>query len=399
MARRSKVRRTVRYTIYGLLLAGFVGAIALASQSKPVIVDLAEVTKGRVEVTVEDAGRTRVTDRYTVSAPMSGSLARITLSPGDAVEEDGIVAHLNAMETGLLDPRSKSQAEASLAAAVATQAKLRAEVSRAEASTQFAESERARIEALAASGGMSQREADRTRYEAQSAREGLASARFSVRVADHEVRLARAALTRGRVSEVLPLRSPVDGVVLRVFEESAGVVQAGQALLEIGDPSRLEVVVDVLTTEAVSIKPGHPAALVRWGGGDTLHGRVRVIEPSAFTKRSALGVEEQRVNVIIELLDPPEARAGLADGYRIEAKIEVAAAEDVVRVPASALFRDGDDWATYVVRDGLASRAQVELGLRGTDVVEVRNGLSVGDRVIVHPGSAISDGVKVTDRR
>jgi HlyD family secretion protein len=399
MARRSKVRRTVRYGIYGLLFAGFVGALALASRSTPVIVDLAEVTRGRVEVIVEDAGRTRVTDRYTVSAPMSGSLARISLSPGDAVEEEGVVAHLNAMETGLLDPRSRAQSEASLAAAIATQSKLRAEVSRAEAGARFAESERERIDALAASGGMSQREADRARYEAQSAREALASAGFSVRVADHEVRLARAALTRGRVSEVLQLRSPVDGVVLRVFEESAGVVQAGQPLLEIGDPSRLEVVVDVLTTEAVAVKPGQPAALVRWGGGDTLHGRVRVIEPSAFTKRSALGVEEQRVNVVIELLDPPEARTGLADGYRVEAKIEVASADDVARLPASALFRDGDAWATYVVRDGVANTVHVELGLRGTDVVEVRSGLAVGEQVIVHPGSAISSGTKVTNRR
>jgi HlyD family secretion protein len=399
VARRSKLRRSVRYTILGLLVAGFVGALVLASRPKPVVVDLAEVTCGRVSVIVEDAGKTRVTDRYTVSAPMAGSLARISLSPGDRVEEEGVVAHLNAMETGLLDRRARSQAEASLAAAIATQSKARAEVAHAEAAARFATAERERIDALAASGGMSRRDADRARYEAQSAREALASARFGARVADHEVRLVRASLSRAGEAEVLPLRSPVDGVVLRVFEESAGVVRAGQPLLEIGDPSRLEVVVDVLTTEAVAIRPGHAAELVRWGGRDMLHGRVRVIEPSAFTKRSALGVEEQRVNVVIELLDGPEARDGLADGFRVEVKIEVASAENAVRVPSSALFRDRNSWAVYVVRGGIARKARVELGLRGPDLTEVSKGLEAGDAVIIHPGSAVSEGTLVEGRR
>jgi HlyD family secretion protein len=399
MAGPGRVRRIVRYVIYGLLLFAFVGALLLASRPKPVIVDLVEITRGRVSLVVEDAGRTRVTDRYTVSAPIAGSLARISLAPGDPVEEDSVVAHVNAMETGLLDRRARSQAQASLAAAIATQSKHRAEIARAEAAAEFAKAERERIEALAASGGMSKRDADRARYEAQSAEEALASARFGARIADHEVRVVRASLSRGGEAEVLSLRSPVSGVVLRVFEESAGVVQAGQPLLEIGDPSRLEVVVDVLTTEAVGVKPGHLAELVRWGGSETLHGRVRVIEPSAFTKLSALGVEEQRVRVVIELLDPPDARDGLADGYRVEAKIEVASVEDAVRVPSSALFREGEAWAVYAVHDGVAHKALVELGLQGPELAEVSSGLEVGDRVIVHPGSAVTEGTLVEGRQ
>ncbi|MCA9532890.1 MAG: efflux RND transporter periplasmic adaptor subunit [Myxococcales bacterium] len=398
MSERATLRRNLRYGVYALLGAGFVGAVYLASQPKPEPVDTAAVTRGRLTVVVEDDGRTRVSDRYTISAPIAGSLARIALEPGDAVAADDVVAHLNAMEVGLLDTRTRAQAQASIAAAVASQARVRAEVARAETAAQFAQREQARLDALVDSGGVARANVDRARYEAQSAAEALQSARFAARVADHEVGLARASLTRSGDGEVLPVLSPVEGVVLRVLTESAGVVQAGQPLLEVGDPRRLEVVVDVLTTEAVAVEVGDPVELVRWGGVGSLHGRVRVKEPSAFTTRSALGVEEQRVSVVIELQDPPEARAGLADGYRVEARIEVDAADDVLRVPASALFRDGEGWAVYAVRAGVARKVAVELGLENADFAEVRSGLSEGDVVIVHPGDAIHDGVLVTAR-
>lgn len=399
MSERATLRRNLRYGAYALLAGGFGTALYLASQPKPEPVDLAAVTRGRLAVVVEDDGRTRVSDRYTLSAPIAGSLARIALEPGDPVTVDTVVAHLNAMQSGLMDPRSRAQAEASLASAVASQARVRAEVARAETAAQFAQQEQARLDGLGNSGGVARQSVDRARYEAQSAAEALSSARFAARVADHEVRVVRASLSReGGDADVLPLLSPVDGMVLRVFTESAGVVQAGQPLLEIGDPASLEVVVDVLTTEAVAIEVGDPVELVRWGGGQNLHGRVRVKEPSAFTTRSALGVEEQRVSVVIELQDPPDQRAGLADGYRVEARIEVNAVEDVLRVPASALFRDGEGWAVYAVRAGVATKVAVELGLENPDHAEVRAGLSEGDQVIVHPGDAIREGVLVTPR-
>jgi HlyD family secretion protein len=399
MTERASLRRNLRYAVYALLAVGFVAAIYLASQPKPEPVDTGSVTRGRLAVVVEDDGRTRVSDRYTLSAPTAGSLARIALEPGDSVAADDAVAHLSAMEVGLLDPRSRAQAQASLAAAVAGQARVRAEVARAETAAQFAESEQTRMDGLAGSGGVAQAAVDRARYESQSASEALASARFAARVADHEVRVVRASLSRdGSDGDVLPLLSPVDGMVLRVFTPSAGVVQAGQPLLEIGDPRSLEVVVDVLTTEAVAVEVGDAVELVRWGGGESLHGRVRVKEPSAFTTRSALGVEEQRVSVVIELQDPPEARAGLQDGYRVEARIEVDAADDVLCVPSSALFRDGEGWAVYAVRGELAQKVAVELGLENPEFAEVRSGLSEGDVVIVHPGDTIHDGALVVAR-
>jgi HlyD family secretion protein len=399
MSERATLRRNLRYGAYALLAGGFATAMYLASQPKPEPVDLAAVTRGRLAVVVEDDGRTRVSDRYTLSAPIAGSLARITLEPGDPVTVDTAVAHLNAMQSGLMDPRSRAQAEASLAAAIAAQARVRAEVTRAETAAEFAQQEQVRLDGLGNSGGVARQSVDRARYEAQSAAEALSSARFAARVADHEVRVVRASLSReGGDADVLPLLSPVDGMVLRVLTESAGVVQAGQPLLEIGDPASLEVVVDVLTTEAVSIEVGDPVELVRWGGGQNLHGRVRVKEPSAFTTRSALGVEEQRVSVVIELQDPPNERAGLADGYRVEARIEVNAVEDVLRVPASALFRDGEGWAVYAVRAGVAHKVAVELGLENPDHAEVRSGLREGDQVIVHPGDAIREGVLVMPR-
>ena len=399
MSERATLRRTLRNGAYVLLVVVAGAALYLGSQPKPEPVDTVQISRGRLTVTVEDDGRTRVSDRYTLSAPISGSLARITLEPGDSVTVETVVAHISAMEAMLMDPRTRAQAESRLAAAVASQSRVHAEVTRAASAAEFAQQEQARQEALASSGSAPRAVADRARYEAQSAAEALSSARFAARVADHEVGVVRASLSReGSETEVLPLLAPVDGVVLRVFTESAGVVQAGQPLLEIGDPASLEVVVEVLTTEAVAIEVGDPVELVRWGGGESLHGRVRVKEPSAFTTRSALGVEEQRVRVVIELQDPPEQRAGLADGYRVEARIEVDAVDDVLLLPSSALFRDGEGWAVYTVRAGVAHEVAVELGLENADHAEVRSGLREGDVVIVHPGDTIREGVLVAPR-
>lgn len=398
MSERTNLRRNIRRVAYAGLALGILAALYLATRPRPLAVDLVPITRGRIVVTVEDEGHTRVTDRYVVSAPIAGTLARITLEPGDTVTAGMTVGQLTAVESGLLDARARAAAEAQLSVSVASQAQMRAEVTRAETAARFAADGRARADALLAGGGMSRTDADRARYEAESAGEALASARFAFRVAEHEVSVARAALTRGNDAEALPLLSPVDGVVLRVITESAGVVAAGQQLLEIGDPHHLELVVGILTTEAVSVDVGDPVALVRWGGAGDLRGRVRVKEPSAYTARSALGVEEQRVRVIIELLDAPERRAGLADGYRVEAQIEIDSVDGAIRVPSSALFRDGASWAAYAIRDGRAKKVRVRLGLETPELAEVLSGLTLRDRVIAYPGDEIADGVLIEAR-
>ncbi|MBC7173739.1 MAG: HlyD family efflux transporter periplasmic adaptor subunit, partial [Polyangiaceae bacterium] len=271
------------------------------------------------------------------------------------------------------------------------------------AALDLARTEATRQEQLFAKGGVAQRDRDRARFERRAAEQELESARFAARVATHEVRMAQAALGtmsgagRGAL-EQLAITSPVTGRVLRVLEQSEGVVQAGKPILEVGDTRGLEAVVDVLTTDAISIEPGDPARIIHWGGAGALAARVRLKEPSAFTRTSALGVEEQRVNVVLDLVDPYERWSSLGDGYRVEADIVVDRAEDVVRVPPGAIFRHRDGWAVFRVRDGVARLVAVEIGRRADTAVEIREGLEEGDVVVMHPSDRVADGVDVEGR-
>lgn len=384
-------------TVAGVLLA--VGLVVVAVRPRPVEVDLAELRSGTLEVWVEEDGRARVKDRFVVSAPTAGTLARLDRHAGDAVEAGAVLARIQPLAPMLLDARSKAEAQARVAAAAAAEAQARATVDRAALAAQQAEQERARLQALAQAGAAAPADLDRAAFEARWRAEELRSARFGAEVAAYQLTLARAAV--GRITtgttEELAVHAPLAGTVLRVIQENEGVVAAGTPLLELGDPGALEVVVDVLTQDASRVRPGARVVLTRWGGAD-LEGQVRTVEPSAFTRLSALGVEEQRVNVVVDLTSPREAWTALGDGWRVEARILVDAAAEAVIAPQSAVFPDGDGWAAFRVEDGVARRTPVTLGLRNGVEAQVAGGLAAGDRVVVFPGDRVADGVAVTER-
>jgi HlyD family secretion protein len=396
----ARVRTYIKWTIVGLAGSAAVLALVLAWMPKPVVVDLALVDRGPLEVTVDEDGRTRVKDRFVVSAPLAGTLLRPALHAGDTVRQGQVVARLAPLVSPLLDPRSRSEAEARVSAAEAALAQARTAIPRARAALDFARQDARRRRALFQGGAMSAEETERAELQERTRSEELASAEFGFRVAEAELRQARAALGQldaGAGTEFV-VRSPVHGRVLRLFQESEAPMSVGASILEIGDPSALEVVVDVLTADAVDIRPGVPVRIEQWGGETALAGHVHRVEPSAFTRISALGVEEQRTNVIVDLDDPPDRWAGLADGFRVESRIVVWRAADIVRVPTGAVFRHGQDWAVYVVSDGRARLKVVEMGRRNAAQAQVLGGLNVGDVVVVYPGDDVVDGARVAAR-
>jgi HlyD family secretion protein len=392
MKRRSKIG-------LGVAGAAAVALVATALRPAPVPVESAAVVRGPFAVHVEEDGRTRVTDRYVVFAPIAGSLERIALEAGDEVREGQVVARIAPAPAPLLDARTRAEAQARLEAARAAVRRAEAAVRRAEAERQFAAAELGRARSLAEAGGVSARDLENATLGDESAARELDSARFAASVARFEERMARATLAGGAAGgEVLELRAPAAGRVLRVERESAGFVAPGTPLLEIGDPASLEVVADLLTVDAVEVRPGARVELRRWGGPTPLHGRVRRVQPSAFTKVSALGVEEQRVDVVIDLVEPPEARPGLGDGFAVDVAVEVYAAEDAVLAPAGALFRQGDGWATYAIEDGVARLRRLVAGRRNGLEVQVLEGLSPGEVVVVHPPDRVGEGTPVRGR-
>ena len=388
-----------------LVVAAVVGLLVVASMPKPVAVDIAEVTQGDLRVTVDEDGHTRVKDRFVTSAPLTGNVARIELRPGDPLDVGDVVARMVPLDPPMLDERSRAEASARLAASRAASRQARAAIARAEAALTYAKNDAERKRRLLTQGGASQQATELAELEARTREEELQSARFAARVADHEVQMSEAALGRldgqrpqNGEADTLEVHAPVSGRVLRVMHENEGVVQAGTPLVELGDVETLEVVVDVLTTDAVHIEPGARVEIVRWGGDGTLVGEVRRVEPSAFSEVSALGVQEQRVNVLIDLTSAYDDWQRLGDGFRVEAKIVVWEAEDVVKVPMSAAFRHEDGWAVYRVIDGAAVRTPIEAGRHNGLEMQVNAGLSAGDAVIVHPGDQVDDGVSVEAR-
>jgi HlyD family secretion protein len=404
--KKRSARKLVSRTLTLLFLGGVAALLVVAVMPKPIPVDAAEVTRGPLEVTIDEDGVTRVKDRYVVSLPLTGTLGRLELRAGDAVTESAVLARVEPLAPQLLDARSRSQAEARVAAAQAAQRQARAAVARAEAALALATQMEERQTQLAARDGATQAALDQARFEARARQEELTSARFGVRVADYEVRMAEAAVgrfvsARGKpreTQEQLEVPSPITGRVLRVIHEQEGVAQAGTPILELGDPAALEVVVDVLTADAVQIEPGAQVALVRWGGERALTGRVQRVEPSAFTKISALGVEEQRVNVVVDLTSPREQWEALGDGFRVEARIRVWREDEVVRIPSSALFRHEEGWAVYVIEGEVAKLRGVAIGRRNGFEAQVTDGLDAGAMVIVHPSDQVRDGVQVRVR-
>jgi HlyD family secretion protein len=372
----------------------------------PAEVDLAQVERGPMMVTIDHEGKTRVRERYVVSAPLSGRLVRIEHRPGDAIERDRtLLAVIEPVDPSLLDVRQRSEALARVDAAEAGCLQAQSQLERAQNVWLQAHNDLERDTKLRSQGHISREEYEATWSREQVAAAEQRSAEFAVRIAEFELDQARAALfhTRGVSSgESEPFRfevpAPIDGVVLRVHQESATVVSPGTPLIEVGDPTDLECEVDVLSTDAVQIQPGQRVLLERWGGGRSLEGRVRVREPSGFTKISALGVEEQRVNIIIDLLDPRERRPTLGDGYRVEARIVVWEGRDVLKVPAGALFQSKNGWSVFRERDGHAWLQIVDVGRTNGLETEVLAGLDMGDHVILHPSDRVQNGVAIQPR-
>jgi HlyD family secretion protein len=398
-----KKSRLVGRIVSGVALSGVVVLIGLGFVPKPVPVVLGKVARRTLEVTVDEPGRTRIRSKYVISAPSAGQLSRITLQAGDLVEANQLVAELLPVAPQLLDSRTRAETSARVGVAQANLARSNAMIQRAQTTLGFARDQASRMRKLHAASGTSQQALEQAEYDERSAQEELANAQLGERVAASELGAARAALasmTPGtRDAGKLSLSTPVGGPVLRIFQESESVVQPGAPLLEIGDPGTLEIVVDVLSMDAVRIERGAVAHIERWGGELPLAARVRSKQPAAFTTRSALGVEEQRVPVLLDLVEPRERWQALGDGYRVEARIRVTHLPDALVVPANALFRDDGGFSAFVVREQRAKKLKVELGARTPDWVEVKAGLTQGDVVVLYPSDQVVNGAKVVDQQ
>jgi len=383
-----------------------VAAIALAIWSflpAAISVETAAVSRGRFVATVDEDGKTQIRDRYTISAPLSGRLTRIPLKAGDAVSADDVVATIAPAPSPLLDPRSRSEAEERLGTLEAAVERAKAGMERAQAQFDQAKNDLERVRTLVSTGASTTQALERAELAMRVADRELSAAQFQSHAADHELNQARALLARyqnnpASSAETWTVTAPVAGVVLRVLQESETVVPSGAPLLEIGDTRDLEVVVDVLSTDAVEIRPGADVVIDHWGGTGTLAGRVRRVDPAAFTKVSTLGVEEQRVNVRIDLTSPAEQWAGLGDGYQVDARIVVFSHDSAIIAPTGALFRRGYTWHAFVVKDGRAEDRALELVRRAGRLTAVAMGLAEGEQVIVYPGDRVSAGVRVQTR-
>ena len=396
---RARARRSPWLSRKRLLWMGVIAAVVVAAtlllRPDPALVETGVVTRGPLEMLVEEEGVTAVRERFDVTAPVAGRLERPTLREGDVVERGAIIARIAPLP---LDPTTTLQARAQVDAARAGTLDAAARVAQVRAVLAQVERDARRSRELLAVGAISAGQAERAELELGVAQRDVESALAAAAAADAGLLAARAALTsvegspRGG-SGIAIVRSPSAGRVLRVHHESEGVVAAGTPIVEIGDARALEVVVNVLSTEAVRIRPGTPMRIVEWGGDDTLEAAVRLVEPAGFTRISTLGVEEQRVNVIADVIGAPPQ---LGDRFRVEAQIVTWSSPDVVKVPNSALFRRGEGWALFVVVDGRAHLRSVQVGHRGVYETELLGGVAEGDRVVRYPSDRIEDGLRVT---
>jgi HlyD family secretion protein len=398
------VKSVVRTLLFLLFLLAVAAAIAYAFWPQPLDVELGAVSRGQLTVTVDEDGQTRIKERYVVAAPLAGRLLRIELKPGDHVTAGQALATIEPHEPELLDPRAVAQAQAKVHAAESLLERVGPTMERARVELERARKELKRVQDLAQRNVVAQNQLDDAEMVFRSREQDCKAAKFAEDIAKFELEMAQAALLRKRPAQDQPpengrfeIHAPVPGKVLRVVQESETVVQAGTRLLELGDPEQLEVEVDVLSSDAVKIRPGSRAWLEQWGGEQRLLGKVRLVEPSAFTKVSALGVEEQRVWVIIDF-DRGQKPPTLADGFRVEARIVVWEQADVLQVPTGALFRSGDAWAVFVAEDGRAQLRVIKLGQRNSLQAQVLDGLNAGTQVILHPSDKVRDGVRVRSR-
>ncbi|OGP47851.1 MAG: efflux transporter periplasmic adaptor subunit [Deltaproteobacteria bacterium GWF2_42_12] len=386
------------------IIGAIIFAIGYGFMPRPVPADIVKVSRGPMSVTIEEEGKTRVKDRFILSAPVAGFMRRIELEAGDPVKKGQPLIELEPLRSTVLDPRSRAEAEAAVEAAEAALKAAQENVSAATADAEYAKSNLERIKRLYEAGYVAKETFDQAESEAKRTESIRLSAEAQVKVARSELEKVRASLfdltssgvkNRHRIVTIL---APVEGRILKIHRESEGVVNSGDALVEIGDPGKLEVRVEVLSTDAVKIKPGTPVLFERWGGDSPLSGRVRIVEPAGFTKISSLGVEEQRVLVVADITSLPENWQGLGDEYRVEAQFIIWEAKDVLQVLASALFRKDDKWAVFAVENNRSRLREVEVGQRNGLIAEILSGLAEGEIVITHPSDLIKDGIRVKQR-
>ena len=396
MSFRVPSRRTVVWVLLGLGAALVVTWILFPD---PTAVDTATATLSPLEATIREDGRTRIRDRYVVDAPVTGRIGRIDLRAGDPVQTGDTLTHAAPVASPLLDPRSRAQAEARVASARAAVGHARAAVDLAETAAAQAREELRRQETLLETTSGTPYAVRAAERGLQAREEEVRAAQFRVRMAETELQAARAAVGAGVEGGTasLALLSPIEGRVLRVLDRGGGMVGAGTPLLELGDPAQLEVVVDVLTEDAVEITPGCAVRLTGWGG-DTLSGRVRRVEPSAYTRRSALGVEEQRLDVIVDLVSPPSTWASLGDGYRVDVTIVLGQRANALSLPIGSFVEEEGAWHVFLVKDGRAVWTPVRTGVWGERRVEVLDGVREGDQAVVYPPGELASGARVASR-
>jgi HlyD family secretion protein len=372
----------------------WLGAVALVAiiiagfWPRPIPVEAAPVVTGLLRTTVNEEGKTRIRQRYTISAPVTGQLRRIPyIAGGDIPSTQTVVAVIEPAASALLDKRSRQLAEAARDTAAA-------QVEHARGAQQFADSEVRRNQSLFEGKAVSARDMEQFQWLATAAAHDLAAAQAALRQADAQlIEFEEAGVTTN--STAIELHSPTAGKVLTVYEPSARTVAAGTPLLQIGDPTDLDVIIEVLSRDGAIIQPGTPVELDQWGGPEPLQARVRYVEPAAFTKVSALGVEEQRVYVVADLLTPPSQRGNLGDNFRAEASIITWQNEHALKAPSGALFRNGQQWSAYVLADGRAQLRPVKVGRSSGIETEILEGLKEGDQVILYPGDRVKDGERV----
>ncbi len=391
--------KRIRKILTVLLISGIVGAAVYFSFApRPVLVETVAVSRGPLQATIVEEGKTRVVDRYGVSAPVAGTLSRMSFDVGDEVRAGTVLARLHPLRSATLDGRSRAQAGADLAVAEAALAKAEDDVETARADVRYWEVELPRARRGVEAGVIAAERLDHALADERKSQAVLSAAEQQIEVAQSKVEAARVALqySEGRASsgsaEIVTVRSPVSGRILKVHQENEAVVQASQLLLELADPGGLEVEVEVLSSDAVRIEAGMRVLLERWGGPQPLEAVVRLVEPVAFTKISALGVEEQRVLAIVDIASPKEEWKNLGDRYRVEARFVTWEGQNVLQVPSSALFRSQKGWAVFLVDGPTAKLRPVTIGMRGGFADEIVAGVSAGEIVINHPSDAVTDG-------
>jgi HlyD family secretion protein len=393
-------RRLIPYP----LGAGLIFLIFQALRTAPIAVETGTVTRGPLTVTVLEEGKTRIRHRYLITPPVAGYLNRVPLRAGARIEAGKtVLATCQPQPAGFLDPRARAEAEARLKASEAMRMQRETQIERVRAALDLAQKEMARAKELKKSGAIAAKDWDTAESQVSMLTRDLNTAQFAMKVSEFELAQARAALNQVQTPQTenidpLKIIAPVDGYVLNVFEESARMVMAGTQIMEVGDHTDLEAEIELLSSDAVGVQPGADVSIEQWGGEKPLRGKVTVVEPGGYTKVSALGVEEQRVKVRVNFIDPLPPGTTLGDRFRVEARIVTWHGENVLQVPTGALFRRGGDWMTFLFAGGKARHTKVEIAHNNGVTAEVRSGLTQGQRVILHAPDAVADGAKVEPR-